>query len=98
MEFEFYDFKEYGITANKLSAWCKQVGWLCRLRQITAKRQVKIATTHSVKPFKSLTLCLNKVVMQQANLGKRVTDERAIQSYFNFWYMCTLLILYRMTN
>jgi hypothetical protein len=36
--------------------------------------------------------------MQQANLGKRVTDERAIQSYFNFWYVCTLLILYRMTN
>ncbi len=27
VEFEFHDYKKSGITANKLSTWCKQVGW-----------------------------------------------------------------------
>jgi arsenate reductase len=27
IEFEFYDFKKSGITASKLTDWCKQVGW-----------------------------------------------------------------------
>ena len=25
--FEFHDYKKSGITATKLSGWCKQVGW-----------------------------------------------------------------------
>jgi arsenate reductase len=25
--FEFHDYKKVGITAAKLSGWCKQVGW-----------------------------------------------------------------------
>lgn len=25
--FEFHDYKKTGITAAKLSGWCKQVGW-----------------------------------------------------------------------
>jgi arsenate reductase len=27
VEFEFHDYKKSGITAEKLSAWSKQVGW-----------------------------------------------------------------------
>lgn len=27
VEFEFHDYKKSGITAVKLSEWCKQVGW-----------------------------------------------------------------------
>ena len=27
IEFEFYDYKSKGITAEKLKAWSKQVGW-----------------------------------------------------------------------
>ena len=27
IQFEFHDYKKSGITAAKLSAWCKQVGW-----------------------------------------------------------------------
>jgi arsenate reductase (glutaredoxin) len=27
VEFEFHDYKKSGITAAKLSEWCKQVGW-----------------------------------------------------------------------
>ncbi len=27
VEFVFHDYKKSGITATKLNAWCKQVGW-----------------------------------------------------------------------
>jgi arsenate reductase (glutaredoxin) len=27
VEFEFHDYKKSGITAAKLTEWCKQVGW-----------------------------------------------------------------------
>jgi arsenate reductase (glutaredoxin) len=27
VEFEFHDYKKSGITATKLSEWCRQVGW-----------------------------------------------------------------------
>ncbi len=27
VDFLFHDYKKSGITANKLSTWCKQVGW-----------------------------------------------------------------------
>ncbi len=27
VDFEFHDHKKSGITASKLHAWCKQVGW-----------------------------------------------------------------------
>jgi arsenate reductase (glutaredoxin) len=27
INFDFHDYKKTGITAAKLSAWCKQVGW-----------------------------------------------------------------------
>jgi len=27
VDFEFHDYKKSGITASKLSVWCKQVGW-----------------------------------------------------------------------
>jgi arsenate reductase (glutaredoxin) len=27
VDFEFHDYKKSGITAAKLSEWCKQVGW-----------------------------------------------------------------------
>ncbi len=27
IEFDFHDYKKSGITATKLSEWCKQVGW-----------------------------------------------------------------------
>lgn len=27
IQFEFHDYKKAGITPDKLSGWCKQVGW-----------------------------------------------------------------------
>lgn len=27
IDFDFHDYKKVGITAAKLSEWCKQVGW-----------------------------------------------------------------------
>ncbi len=27
VEFDFHEYKKLGITATKLSEWCKQIGW-----------------------------------------------------------------------
>lgn len=44
--------------------------------QMTGKWRVKMATAHSTVPVKRVTLCFNKIAMQQPELGRRLTTLR----------------------
>ncbi len=54
IEFEFHDYKKSGITATKLSAWCKQVGWeLLVNKRGTTWRQLETAAQKKISNEKS---------------------------------------------
>jgi arsenate reductase (glutaredoxin) len=62
VEFEFHDYKKSGITAAKLSEWCKQVGWESLVnKRGTTWRQLEEADQKKVINEKSaIALMLEK--------------------------------------
>jgi arsenate reductase (glutaredoxin) len=62
VEFEFHDYKKSGITAAKLSEWCKQAGWESLVnKRGTTWRQLEEADQKKVINEKSaIALMLEK--------------------------------------
>ena len=57
--FEFHDYKKAGITAAKLSAWCKQVGWESLVnKRGTTWRQLEEADQKKVANEKTAILLM----------------------------------------
>lgn len=57
LAFTFHNFRESGITAAKLNAWCKQVGWELLLNK-------KSTTWHGLTPEQQAAVTTQKAAVQ----------------------------------
>lgn len=57
LTFTFHNFRESGITAAKLNAWCKQVGWELLLNK-------KSATWRGLTPEQQAAVTTQKAAVQ----------------------------------
>jgi arsenate reductase (glutaredoxin) len=62
IEFEFHDYKKSGITAEKLSAWSKQVGWerLVNKRGTTWRQLPQVDQNKVVNEKTAIALMIEK--------------------------------------
>jgi arsenate reductase len=73
IEFEFHDFKSKGITSEKLSAWCKQVGWEALVnKKGTTWRQLE----EKVKAQVTTEPAAIKLMIEKTSVIKRPVIER----------------------
>jgi arsenate reductase len=72
---EFYDFKKSGITKEKLTAWCKKVGWEVLLnkksttwRSLAAEEQQKVTDEkEAVQLMRQYTSLIKRPVIEINN-------------------------------
>ena len=70
--FEFHDYKNAGITAAKLSAWCQQVGWESLVnKRGTTWRQLEEADKNKVVNEKTAIA----LMLEKTNVIKRPLIE-----------------------
>jgi arsenate reductase (glutaredoxin) len=73
VDFEFYDYKKSGITAVKLSAWCKQVGWenLVNKRGTTWRQLDEVDQNKVINEKSAIALMLEKTSVIKRPLIER---------------------------
>jgi Spx/MgsR family transcriptional regulator len=73
VEFEFHDYKKSGITAEKLSAWSKQVGWenLVNKRGTTWRQLDEIDQKKVTNEKAAITLMITKTSVIKRPLVER---------------------------
>ena len=89
LETVFHDYKKEGITKEKLTAWCKQVGWEILLnkksttwRSLSPEEQSKITSQASaIQLMKMQTSIIKRPVIEVD--GKLLVgfDEKNIQKF-----------------
>ena len=74
--FVFHDYKKQGITKEKLSAWCKEVGWEVLLnKKSTTWRELD----PSVQAKITNQAAAIKVMMEKTSIIKRPVIEKGSQ-------------------
>jgi Spx/MgsR family transcriptional regulator len=73
VKFEFHDYKKSGITAEKLSAWSKQVGWenLVNKRGTTWRQLDEIDQKKVTNEKAAITLMITKTSVIKRPLVER---------------------------
>jgi arsenate reductase (glutaredoxin) len=73
VEFEFHDYKKLGITKEKLSEWCRQVGWESLVnKRGTTWRQLDDADQKKITNEKSAIA----LMMEKTSVIKRPLIEK----------------------
>jgi Spx/MgsR family transcriptional regulator len=82
IDFDFHDYKKSGITKERLTAWCKQVGWETILnKKSTSWRELSAITQGKVTNAAEAI----KLMMQNNSIIKRpVVEQNKIIIFVGF--------------